>query len=467
MIIAGSDFGQAWALSDSAAVLFSAMLTPGASLGAPVIWEEGLSARILFGSQSGIQVLDASGQVENVIALGAEVAGQLAVGDLDADGTDEIVAVTSDGLIHAVELDGTALPGWPVVLSGTLRSPVLIGTAGQPTVARVIVAQTTVSGELHLHDLGVDGQPSGGSPRILDLGGFPIIKSSAVGAARVGPALTEVVLGAVLGSWNGDQVQRLWRYRPEAGSVVVQELRYSPLHLLGMLHFSRGLILDEPRIVDLSSSPGLEVLQFGQLEWSEAFVGNPRRFGSSRHYLTWPDGGTPRPTAIGPGHENSPDVWGQTPLVTDLEADGYPDFIVIRDNRVYRTGTRMRWTLDGMWAGERGGRARTGCLDCDGPRFVAAPARPGDLSLRVSPNPFNPRTVLYAELPGAGRVEWSVFDARGRRVREWVESVSGAGTHAAVFDGTDQRGRRLSSGVYFVQVRHASGSARARIVLVR
>jgi hypothetical protein len=467
MIIAGSDFGQAWALSDSAAVLFSTLLTPGAPLSAPVIWEEGPSARVLFGSQSGIQVLDANGQVVNVIPLGAATAGELAVGDLDADGADEIVAVTDDGLVHAVELDGTALSGWPVALSGTLRSPVLIGTAGQPTVARVIVAQTTVSGELQLHDLGVDGQPSGGSPRVLDLGGFPIITSSAVAAARLGPASTEVVLGAVLGSWNGDQVQRIWRYRPEAGSVVVQELVYSPLQLLGMLHFSRGLILDEPRIVDLSSSPGLEVLQFGQLDWNEAFVGNPRRYGSSRHYLTWSDGAVPQRVAIGPGHESVPEVWGQTPVVTDLESDGFPDFIVVRDNRVYRTGSRMRWTLDGMWAGDRGGRTRTACLDCDGPRFVEAPARPRSLSLRVSPNPFNPRTVLYAELPGAGRVEWSVFDARGRRIREWVETVSGAGMHTAVFDGTDQRGRRLSSGVYFVQVRHASGSARTRIVLVR
>jgi hypothetical protein len=275
------------------------------------------------------------------------------------------------------------------------------------------------------------------------------------------------VVSAALGNYDGDQSCRLWRIGLEDGTVIHDDLVYSEQRLLGMLHFSRGLILDEPRLLELSSAAGLEALQTTQFDWSEAFVGNPRRYGSSRQTYEWRSSGVPERLALSSGHELFPDVWGLSPLVTDFEGDGSPDLVFVRDNRVYRSGSRIRWTLDGMWAAERGGRTREACLDCEGPRFVSVPNRPVPLDLRATPNPFNPRTTLIAQLPGEGPVEWTVFDVRGRRLSEWVEFASAEGEHRSVFDGTDDRGRRLSSGVYFIQLRHASGTARTRVVLVR
>jgi hypothetical protein len=204
-----------------------------------------------------------------------------------------------------------------------------------------------------------------------------------------------------------------------------------------------------------------------QFDWSETFVGNPRRYGSSRQVYEWRGPGPPVRHVTGPGHQVFPSVWGMTPMVTDFEGDGLPDLVYVLDNRVYRSGSRMRWTLDGMWAAERGGRLRNACLDCEGPRFVSAPLARLPLSVSASPNPFNPRTNLIAQVPSDGPVEWSVFDARGRRLRKWVEFASGEGEHRTVFDGTDGSGARLSSGVYFIQLRHAAQTARTRVVLVR
>lgn len=467
LIVAGSSFGSAFAVTDSAQVAFQVRLTPGLPLSAPVLWEEGDGARILFASGSAIQVVDATGSVDRVIQLGSPILGDLAVGDLDGDGAEDIVAATESRQLHAVSIDGVALPGWPVAIGGAPKSPVLVGSRGERGVALVACGEVGVTGDLAIRAFAPDGQESVHSPWSLDRGGVPMLASSELAVARRTGTATELVVGAALGNYDGDQTCRLWRVGLEDGTVSSDDLVYSEQHLLGMLHFSRALILDEPRLLELSSSPGLEALQATLFDWSEAFVGNPRRYGSSRQVYSWRDGGAPVRWATGPGHEIFPDVWGMTPVVTDFENDGFPDFVFVRDNRVYRGSSRMRWSLDGMWAAERGGRTRSACLDCDGPTYTDAPALAKDLALGASPNPFNPRTTLIARLPGEGPVEWSVFDARGRRLRDWVEFATEAGEHRSVFDGTDGRGRRLSSGVYFVQVRHTSGTARTRVVLVR
>ncbi len=75
-----------------------------------------------------------------------------------------------------------------------------------------------------------------------------------------------------------------------------------------------------------------------------------------------------------------------------------------------------------------------------------APATPL-LSLRNSPNPFNPMTVIEFELRDASAVTVRVFDVHGRVVATLADGLMGAGPHALTWDARDQ-----ASGVYFYQV---------------
>jgi len=85
-------------------------------------------------------------------------------------------------------------------------------------------------------------------------------------------------------------------------------------------------------------------------------------------------------------------------------------------------------------------------------RVVHGKNRPVEMViLNNYPNPFNHSTTIEYTLPGSGMVSLYVFDIRGRRVREVViESHSKAGTYRIHFDGNDQTGRTLSSGLYFL-----------------
>jgi len=83
------------------------------------------------------------------------------------------------------------------------------------------------------------------------------------------------------------------------------------------------------------------------------------------------------------------------------------------------------------------------------------------------PNPFNPATVVSFELAERGRVDISIFDIAGRRVRTLVDDVRDAGHHSILWNGMGDRGTPLASGVYFCRLRTGAYSATERLVLVR
>jgi hypothetical protein len=99
---------------------------------------------------------------------------------------------------------------------------------------------------------------------------------------------------------------------------------------------------------------------------------------------------------------------------------------------------------------------------------TATPARPAAAWLaQNNPNPFNPRTQIRFRLQEDVFVRLDVFDSAGRRVRALIEGVVPAGDHAIAFDGVDDRGRALSSGVYRYRL-HGAGVNQVRsMVLVR
>ncbi|MCB1164190.1 trypsin-like peptidase domain-containing protein [bacterium] len=86
----------------------------------------------------------------------------------------------------------------------------------------------------------------------------------------------------------------------------------------------------------------------------------------------------------------------------------------------------------------------------------AAPQR--SALLANVPNPFNPKTEIRYAVATAGEVRVGIFDVAGRRVATLVAGHQEAGRHSVTWNGTDDSGRALSSGVYFARLETAGGS---------
>ncbi|MGD8781747.1 MAG: S8 family serine peptidase [Ignavibacteria bacterium] len=68
------------------------------------------------------------------------------------------------------------------------------------------------------------------------------------------------------------------------------------------------------------------------------------------------------------------------------------------------------------------------------------------------PNPFNPSTVINYDLPEASFVTLKIYNIQGQLVRVLVDELATAGSHSIVFDGRNDGGSRLTSGMYVYQL---------------
>jgi hypothetical protein len=83
------------------------------------------------------------------------------------------------------------------------------------------------------------------------------------------------------------------------------------------------------------------------------------------------------------------------------------------------------------------------------------------------PNPFNPSTTISWTQRRPGPVTLRVYGIRGQLVRTLVSRPATAGDHAAVWDGLDDRGRRVASGVYFYRLESADAVRTRSMVLLK
>ncbi|MCK4427371.1 MAG: T9SS type A sorting domain-containing protein [candidate division Zixibacteria bacterium] len=78
---------------------------------------------------------------------------------------------------------------------------------------------------------------------------------------------------------------------------------------------------------------------------------------------------------------------------------------------------------------------------------------PKEFGLRQNyPNPFNPATVIEYALPKASQVRIQIYNILGQRVRNLVDEPQEPGYKMIHWDGKDDYGKEVSSGIYFYRI---------------
>ena len=116
-------------------------------------------------------------------------------------------------------------------------------------------------------------------------------------------------------------------------------------------------------------------------------------------------------------------------------------------------------------------RYQIGVIDADGEfvsQVVVASVRAVNAELEQNrPNPFNPMTTIRFSLSERGYVTLSIFDARGGQVRLLLDEVRGRGGNEITWDGRDDNGIAVGSGVYFCRLRAGKFTDSKKMVLLK
>jgi len=102
---------------------------------------------------------------------------------------------------------------------------------------------------------------------------------------------------------------------------------------------------------------------------------------------------------------------------------------------------------------------------CDDP--IGVPSAGLGASLSAHPNPFNPATVVSYRNVRSGLVHLALYDHRGRQLAILVNQHQEAGDHSVTWNGTDDSGRGLPSGVYLAVLTVGDQTQATKLTLVR
>jgi hypothetical protein len=87
--------------------------------------------------------------------------------------------------------------------------------------------------------------------------------------------------------------------------------------------------------------------------------------------------------------------------------------------------------------------------------------------LSIYPNPFNPSTTICFELPEKMKATLSVFNIRGQKISTLIDEQKAKGIHRVVWNGADDKGKNVPSGVYFYRLETSNKSITGKMILMK
>jgi hypothetical protein len=377
-----------------------------------------------------------------------EMPGSPAVADIDNDGEFEIVTGTFQGpvgpepfLLYAWENNGTIINGFPVSLSGVIKSTPAIGDLDNNGSKEIVVISydETNDDSLYVFD-------AGGNLKT----GFPV----GIRYAR----LSSPALGDIDGDGDLEII---------AGGLDNTEILYG-FHHDGSVIQNFPVLLNHPGAsFNINSSPVICDID-GDTTSVEIMV-KVNDFVFAIHQDTTTVHGFPYFI----DDENQSGTHGPSPLVEDFDNDGDVEFVFASiSGKIHFFDMNEKYNKNfGFWNSYKHDMQNTGAIFpiqifTDVNEINNLIVSGFELSQNY-PNPFNPSTKIRSEIPyveteHAPLVQLKIFNVLGKEIATLVNEEKSAGTYEVKFDGSD-----LTSGIYYCQLRAENYNETKMMVLLK
>ena len=83
------------------------------------------------------------------------------------------------------------------------------------------------------------------------------------------------------------------------------------------------------------------------------------------------------------------------------------------------------------------------------------------------PNPFNPSTTIEYTLNSSDNVQLQIYDIKGEMIKTLVNDFQNSGNYKVIWNGTNSRGERLTSGVYFYSIKSGNTLSTKKMILLK
>ena len=352
-----------------------------------------------------------------VSALGVCL-GLPAIGDLNGDGHHEIIVATMAGNLNAINsTNAQSIPGFPVAMQGGSQNPITIANLDDDNYPEIIVTTTTTGNVMvYNHDgtllfqKNVGGQIKTGSV-VADLDNNGTKEIIVINTAGVINVLTT----------SGDDYPNTPLSINQSVECTPTIARFDGENYAGIIFGDADGYLHSVR-VDGTESPNFPILLGGNVKVSAA--------------------------------------------LSDIDRDSDFDIVIPNDESIFVIDVK-RPAQSYEWYCYMGTWNRSGNI------YQATPNNDSTIPQLVTtlygnyPNPFNPETTIRFELANAGFVTMDIFNQKGQLVKTLLNTELPAGFHQITWNGKDQNGSPVSSGIYYYRMRSGKYSSTRKMILMK